>query len=262
MENAPAVEPPELFEADGLMWARTDISKGGDLINGKAWIQAFQDRCASMAATATAPSVGRRRLLRQVASTGDEPQYWARSGDLANSDRNRVLEHMAAEGCPRPGRRVLLPNGGEVIFWFNVGATADFGPPAERVFVTAARCPHQGVCLTDGELKEIEDLAGTKKAVIRCPRHNRLFDVTTGLGEGSPDTLQTFPARFVHEHRRFYVAVGPARAATLPNAEVSCSPQGNKRDDMDVDGEEHPSKRPRAIIPTPARTLFRHGSLT
>ena len=29
------------------------------------------------------PRPARRRLLRQVASAGDEPQYWARSGELA-----------------------------------------------------------------------------------------------------------------------------------------------------------------------------------
>lgn len=156
---------------------------------------------------------GRRlRVLQQVASAGDEPQYWARAGDLSNAERNRLLEEMRRDGQPSPGRRSMLPTGDEVIFWFNAGPVADDGstvPMADRVFVTGARCPHQGVCLAEGELREIEDLAGVRRPVVRCPRHNRLFDICTGEGQGNYDTLRRYRARFIQEHQRFYVEVGP-----------------------------------------------------
>jgi len=265
--------PPEQIEVDGLRWVRTEIAKGGDLINGKGWIAAFEEKCkaARSISAAAAPPEGRRRLLRQVASAGDEPQFWSRSGDLGNPERNRILEQMPS----KPGRRVLLATGEEVIFWFNVGPTADVAPAADRVFVTSARCPHQGVCLADGELKEIEDLAGTKKAVVRCPRHNRLFDVATGQGEGNHETLQTFKARFFKELGCFYVAMGPAQApivashgyspVEVPGASLEAGPCD---DDMDVDAsEEPPMKRARPVpvvaLPSPAqgRTLLPHSSL-
>jgi len=261
MDLVPA-EPPEWLDADGLRWARTEIARGADLVNGKEWMNAFSTRCeAAKAAAAVGPSEGRRRLLRQVASTGDEPQFWAKQGDLANSDRNRVLDSMAQDGLPRPGRRVRLSTGEDVIFWFNVGQNADQGPPAARVMVTAARCPHQGVCLADGELKEIEDLAGQKKAVVRCPRHNRLFNIATGEGEGNDQKLQIYRAQFHPEYRRFYVAVGPANLVPV----LDMSSQGHAEmlvaDDDAMDVEEPDIKRVKTDVPTPARLLKAHNTI-
>lgn len=264
--------PPEAVDVDGLRWVRTDISKGADLINGRAWVDNFRERAVAFAAAAAAGGAvgGRRRVLRQVASTGDDPQYWATPGELPNPDRNRILEQMSQEGCSPPGRRVMLPSGDDVIFWFNVGPTANVAPAAERVFVTSARCPHQGVCLEQGELREIEDLAGRMRPVIRCPRHNRLFDVSTGEGLG-PDSLRRYQARFFPELGRFYVALGPVPAqepvpiplqpqcaaaqAAPPQAEACC-------EDMDVDPLVEPeAKRSKADLPTPLRTLAAHRTL-
>lgn len=269
---------PAVLHADGLRWARSEVSKGADLINGRAWIAAFKERCDKAPATlgldGGGGGGGRRRLLRQVASTGDEPQYWAGKGDLPNPLRNRVLEQMAAEGLPRAGRREVLPTGEDVIFWFNVGPTADVGPPTDRVFVTAARCPHQGVCLADGELREIEDLAspGRRRPVIRCPRHNRLFDVATGDGLGNSDALPRYPARYFREHGRFYVAVGHApeqgsecaasceAAAPLGKEVAAGTPSTDDGDAMDLDPMEEPATKvprlePAAAVPMPTPTL-------
>jgi len=203
---------------------------------------------------------------------------------------------LFAEGHPTPGRRVLLPTGDEVIFWFNVGPMADVGSPADRVYVTEARCPHQGVCLAAGELREIEDIVGGRRPVIRCPRHNRLFDVSSGEGQGNDGTLRRYPARFFPEHRCFYVAVGPVPAA-MPATDISVSapvaggeisadaPMADEvaesnactspyaqhesvlgvscdGDAMDVDGSQEPSsKRVRVEVPTPNRVLMPHRTL-
>ena len=37
----------------------------------------------------------------------------------------------------------------------------------------------RGVCLLAGELRDVEDLAG-KRPLVRCPRHNKTFDLQTG----------------------------------------------------------------------------------
>jgi len=174
-------EPPLLVQDRGVLWVRTEIAKGSDLVDGQAWIKEFQQRLA---------------FLRE--QTGKTNQ--------ARSDfslRNRVLKDMA-KIC-RPGRRVQLATGHEVIFWYNVGAP---GLPRQRVHVTGDRCPHQGVCLLDGELMEMEDLAGgVTRALSRCPRHNKAFDLCTGESPGNAEILQKFPCRF--EHARWYVGVGP-----------------------------------------------------
>lgn len=302
---------PEEFLADGKRWVRTTISRGRDLIDGRQWVASFKRRCdefkASKAAAAATGSPGgqgeeqpRRRLLRQVASNGDQPQYWKRSDDLPPAERNRLLEQMSAPA----GIQERLPTGEEVILWFNVANEADDVPPVNRVFVTSAHCPHQGVCLAGGELQEIEDLNRTKHPVIRCPRHNRLFDLRTGEGQGNFQNLRCYPARFVPEFKRFYVAVDEApqqqeglwlpraaglrasmSAAELPSAEalVSSAPpsQGDDAtmgaaptgpapspclgldDPMDVEVVEEPlMKRLRPTdTPTPVRALLPHRTV-
>mmetsp|Transcript_106068 Transcript_106068/g.306798 ORF Transcript_106068/g.306798 Transcript_106068/m.306798 type:complete len:232 (-) Transcript_106068:217-912(-) len=173
-----------------------------------------------------------RRLLRQTATEGDNPQFWGSAGpNLANLGlRNEALEEMrpeklfgpGADMSRGPGRRVRLPTGEEVIFWFNVGPP---GMPRERVYVTSAHCPHQGVCLNTGELRDIEDMAGVKRAMVRCPRHHKTFDLKTGESPGNAERLQVFPCRF--EHGYWYVAVGPANteAIVFPGATADSAAQ-------------------------------------
>mmetsp|Transcript_97195 Transcript_97195/g.208458 ORF Transcript_97195/g.208458 Transcript_97195/m.208458 type:complete len:288 (+) Transcript_97195:101-964(+) len=267
-------EAPEQFCFEGKLWARTDICKGPDLVNGTYWMADFQRRCreATEARPSGAPGERRSRLLRQAASAGDEPQYWKHAGELSNPERNRLLKEMADSGLPAPGKRVVLSTGDEVMFWFNVGPMADkVSPPP--VFVTSARCPHQGLCLSGGELKEIEDLAGHRKPVVRCPRHNRLWDVISGEGQGNSDTLRVYDARYFREHGRFYVAVKsalpdpePAASPLLPGLAMPAAAEAAGLEDgggedmgedaMEVDASEEPmAKRQRSEIATPARTL-------
>mmetsp|Transcript_51064 Transcript_51064/g.136197 ORF Transcript_51064/g.136197 Transcript_51064/m.136197 type:complete len:259 (-) Transcript_51064:353-1129(-) len=214
---------------EGQRWVSTGISKAADLVNGRAWIANFETACEKP-----------RRVLQKSLTEGAPPEF--RTGGLSNKDRNTALQMLVREGCPRPGKRVVLPTGDEVIFWFNVGPLAYKGNAKDRVFVTSARCPHQGVCLSEGELREIEDLAGVLKPVIRCPRHNRLFDVSTGEGQGNDGSLRTYPSRFFPEYKMFYVSIGVA---------------GEERD-MSVDAEVVDPARmqvdhARTLVP-PART--------
>jgi len=182
---------------EGQRWVSTGISKPADLVNGRAWIEKFEAVCERP-----------KRALQKSLTEGGVPEF--RTGGLSNKDRNAALITLAKGGCPPPGKRVVLPTGDEVIFWFNVGPLAYKGDARDRVFVTSARCPHQGVCLSEGELREIEDLAGVLKPVVRCPRHNRLFDVSTGEGQGNDGCLRTYPSRFFPEHKMFYVSIGAA----------------------------------------------------
>jgi len=112
-----------------------------------------------------------------------------------------------AKVCP-PGRKLKLPTGEDVIFWFNVGAP---GPLQRRVYVTEARCPHQGVCLLSGELTEIEDATGLTNAFVRCPRHNKRFNLQSGLSPGNSEVLRTYPSRFMHGF--WYLGLDLARDA-------------------------------------------------
>lgn len=140
--------------------------------------------------------------------------------------RNRVLKEMG--NVSPPGRKVELSTGQDVIFWFNVGAP---GPPRSRVYVTQARCPHQGVCLLGSELMEIEDLASGRRALTRCPRHNKRFDLSSGESAGNSEKLQRYSCRF--EHGCWYVGIGPAQAAKevgLPahSATAASTPAGSE----------------------------------
>lgn len=184
-------EPPATFDADGLHWVNSRITKSSELIDGQGWIAEFERRLVE------ARAHPRNATIREAVL------------------RNRVLKDMGS--ISPPGRKVRLDTGQEVIFWFNVGA---LGPPRTRVHVTEARCPHQQVCLLGSELMEIEDLASGRRALTRCPRHNKRFDLSSGESPGNVEQLQCYPSRF--EHGCWYVGVSPAQAPSAPDAPSLC----------------------------------------
>jgi len=226
---------PQLLVPDGEhCWVRTNVKKGADLVDGSAWIAEFESR---LKAGGTAPPG--RKLLRQTLSDGDNPMFWGQ-GANSNIVRNKALEAMRQQCGFGPAKEVQLVTGHNVLFWFNVGPA---GQPKDRVFVTDSRCPHQGVCLVEGELKDVEDLAqpGSRRGMIRCPRHNKTFDLQTGESPGNMEVLRTYPIRY--ENGCWYVRVPAAEVRTFESA---C--QDN--DDMVVDEPEQ--KRPRfGDPPTP-----------
>ena len=97
---------------------------------------------------------------------------------LANSQQNQSKQG--------PGRLVRLATGEEGIFWFDVGPCKK---PKDKVIVTDAACPHQGLGLMARDLQDIEDVAGVHRAMVRCPRHNKNFDLRTGESPGSTEVL-------------------------------------------------------------------------
>jgi len=177
-DDAPAA--PDKVDGEGVLWVRTPIRRASDLVDGQAWIQDFGRRLGELSQGSVGRSVG--------SSISN-----ARGASSMRCAEGRVLREMA-KVCP-PGRKLRLPTGEEVIFWFNIGAP---GPLQRRVYVTEARCPHQGVCLLSGELAEIEDATGLNHAFIRCPRHNKRFNLQSGLSPGNAEVLRTYPSRFMH----------------------------------------------------------------
>jgi len=276
------VEAPAVFDDGGLQWVRTEICKGGDLVDGTAWIGKFQERMTELQALSAGGSGPARgsgaRMLRQTLSDGDDPQFYSGAKDPPIALRNMVLKEMAdnmrqpgrdpSRGC---GKKVKLINGKDVIFWFNVGPP---GHPRDRVYVTDAYCPHQQVCLNEGELKDIEDISGQKKCMVRCHRHNKVFDLQTGLSPGNQERLQTYPRRFEHNH--WYVAVGPSPAPHLMTpspmqaqyeSAVLMDPAGRSQqpevsiqesEDQPMDVDPAPKRQRLEEPPTPCRSLGPH----
>lgn len=271
-----AQPPPAVVDDGGQRWVRTDICKGSDLVDGTAWIANFQKRLAQIQENVTSAggehglggTTRSTRLLRQTVSDGDDPQFWGNARDPPNSLRNSVLKQMAQEGKDPSrgcGKRVKLVTGEDVIFWFNVG------PPGElrnRVYVTDAHCPHQRVCLNEGELKDIEDIAGQKHGMVRCHRHNKSFDLRTGESPGNQERLPTYQCRFELGH--WWVAIGPtpvqaaqAQSCLEGDIQMDSASVGDKSEraaaqeseDVCMDVDPVP-KRPRLEEPpTPCRSL-------
>ena len=168
-------------------WVPTEIQRCSDLVDGSQWISALEQQLQAE----PKPS----RQLRMTVSEGDNPQFWAAGATLRA--RNDALRKMQP-----PARKLTLLTQHEVLFWFNVGPGIQ---KRDRVYVTDSICPHQGVCLLEGELKDVEDLANQRQAMVRCPRHNKTFDLRTGESMGNCERLRVYPAKF--HQGRYYVQV-------------------------------------------------------
>jgi len=208
--SASSVAPDVIRDDDDVSWVRTQIRRGSDLVDGQSWMQSFQERFANSAA--------KTHLMK-----------------------NRILRDLARV-CP-PGRKVKLATGQEVIFWFNVGRP---GPPQKRVYVTEAKCPHQGVCLLAGELGEIEDAAGVAHGVVRCPRHNKTFNLQTGQSQGNKEVLKTYPCQF--KHGFWYVGVDNQELTESGKlAEISARKEAPSNDETQV-GDIDVRKKLRVVL--------------
>ncbi|CAL1134471.1 unnamed protein product [Cladocopium goreaui] len=259
---AMAAMAPILDPDPSYCWVPTEIQRCSDLVDGQKWIESFEAMLKDESKE-TPAGARPRRSLRSTLSDGDAPHFWS-SATVADAvttrGRNEVLRKMHTP----PARKVVLPNKQEVLFWFNIGPARE---NRDRVYVTEANCPHQGVCLLSGELKDIEDLAGPaaasagRRGMVRCPRHNKTFDLASGesLGALNCEVLQTFPSRF--QDGRFYVRV--------PTDQL-ISAQEQETDSTDVEMKdatmEPELKRPRFDqLPTPTRkhgrSLCRHTTL-
>ncbi|CAE7600462.1 unnamed protein product, partial [Symbiodinium necroappetens] len=176
-------------------WVPTDIQRCSDLVDGSQWISALEQHLKAE----PKPS----RQLRMTVSEGDAPQFWASAAHTLRA-RNDALRKMQP-----PARKVRLLTQHEVLFWFNVGPGVQ---KRDRVYVTESKCPHQGVCLMGGELKDVEDIVNEEKVpMVRCPRHNKTFDLRTGESLGNCERLRVFPCKF--HQGRYYVQVPVAETS-------------------------------------------------
>mmetsp|Transcript_44707 Transcript_44707/g.83490 ORF Transcript_44707/g.83490 Transcript_44707/m.83490 type:complete len:240 (-) Transcript_44707:267-986(-) len=182
-------------------WVPTEIQRCSDLVDGKQWIAAFEQHLKAE----PRPT----RQLRMTVSEGDNPQFWTSAGSTLRA-RNDALRKMQA--CARP---VTLQTGHDVLFWFNIGPHAE---KRDRVYVTDAKCPHQGICLSTGELKDVEDLGDQRRGMVRCPRHNKIFDLETGLSPGNCEALRVYPSKF--HQGQYYVQVPSSEAGRLQQVET------------------------------------------
>ena len=179
-------------------WVPTEIQRCGDLVDGSQWIAALEQHLKAE------PQPGRQ--LRMTVSDGDNPQFWAAGATLRA--RNDALRKMQP-----PAREVTLLTRHKVLFWFNVGPGVQ---KRDRVYVTDSTCPHQGACLLAGELKDVEDLANQRKAMVRCPRHNKSFDLSTGESPGNCERLRVYPCKF--HQGRYYVQVPVSETSSMLQA--------------------------------------------
>lgn len=261
-------------------WVPTEIQRCSDLVDGQKWIESFESMLKDE--SKETPGMRPRRSLRSTLSDGDAPHFWSSVTGAADAmttrGRNEVLRKMHTP----PARKVVLPNKQEVLFWFNIGPAQE---NRDRVYVTEANCPHQGVCLLSGELKDIEDLAGPggpgaalataavgRRGMVRCPRHNKTFDLATGeaLGALNCEVLQTFPSRF--QDGRFYVRVPTSSMSVPPGPTGPTGPELISAQEIDSDVEMKDATEPELKrqrfdqLPTPTRqegrrNLCRHATL-
>lgn len=204
---SPAPYVDELNPRTAELWRyyRTEIERADQLTNGQAWIQTFEH----VLQTLPRP---RRQLAVSISDCGDPrhtlPAFGPKQrNDAAKAMREPQVTPSLPEGARHGvGKQIKLPSGDQVLILCNVGAQAPKQLPRKfrdmpleelALIAVAAKCPHMGACLNEGELKDVEDIAtpGGRRAIIRCPWHNMQFDLQTGEGVGNHSHLPRYPVR-------------------------------------------------------------------
>mmetsp|Transcript_127260 Transcript_127260/g.360157 ORF Transcript_127260/g.360157 Transcript_127260/m.360157 type:complete len:320 (+) Transcript_127260:131-1090(+) len=222
--------PAFIDEVDGNtghLWRfyRT-VERTDQLTNGKAWIQTFEHVLKNLPRP--------RRALGISLSEATDPRYTMPSfGAKQRNDAAKAMrDPQATPGLPDGARSGIgtplrLPSGDDVLIVCNVGPEAPPQLPQKfretplqdlAIIVVAAKCPHMGGCLNDGELKDVEDIvapgaAKGHRAIVRCPWHNMQFDLSTGEGVGNYSALPRYPSRVAHGALYIGVRLGASQAA-------------------------------------------------
>ena len=102
-----------------------------------------------------------------------------------------------------PGGSVVVTVGGQEVALFNVGGA---------IHAITHRCPHRSGPLAQGAIEQGEGGA----AVVRCPIHGWLFELSTGRGLTRPNSsVQTYPVTCEGDD----ICLGPAQGqVTGPSA--------------------------------------------
>uniref|UniRef100_A0A7S1VZU3 Rieske domain-containing protein n=1 Tax=Alexandrium catenella TaxID=2925 RepID=A0A7S1VZU3_ALECA len=256
----------EVDQQTGEPWRflRTNITEVADLTNGRAWIQTFEHVLKNLPKP-------RRALGISLSDSGDPRYSMPAYGVKQRNDAAKAMrEPEATPGLPDGARRgvgtqLKLPSGDEVLLVCNIGPNSPAELPRKfremplhelSFLAVAAKCPHQGGCLNEGEIKDVEDIAsmGTqmpRRAIIRCPWHNMQFDLHSGEGIGNHLQLARYPVRVAHgavyigvrfQNGTFGGGAGyPAAATAAPciqplDSGVAPGQEPSMDVDMDMDG--------------------------
>lgn len=222
-DEASGFRPPYVDEVDpqtGDPWRfyRTKVEDTTAVTNGRAWIQTFEHVLRNLPRP-------RRTLGVSISDSGDPrhsmPAYGAKQrNDAARAMREPDMTPGLPEGARHGvGTQLRLPSGDEVLLICNVGPQTPAQLPRKfrempleelSFLAVAAKCPHMGGCLNEGEIKDVEDIVAVgmdkpRRAIIRCPWHNMQFDLFTGEGVGNHSWLPRYPVRVMYG--AVYVAV-------------------------------------------------------
>lgn len=273
----PCAGPAYVDEVDkntGHLWRfhRTTIERADQLTNGKAWIQTFEHVLQKLPRP--------RRTLGISLSECTDPRHTMPS--FGSMERNAAVKAMrdpqATPGLPEGARQGIgtqlkLPSGEIVLVVCNVGPQAPLQLPQKfrdtpleelAIIAVAAKCPHMGGCLNEGELKDVEDIAmpGTAKvhrAIVRCPWHNMQFDLWTGEGVGNYNSLPRYPCQVMHGALYIGVHLDVSQTVTVPSTDGDAINVDTTMGTMEVDMEDGPMP---TIVPPALTTAEMPSSMT
>lgn len=207
----------EVDQQNGDQWRfyRTKVEETAHLTNGRAWIQTFEHVLKNLPQNLPRP---RRTLGVSLSDSGDPRYSMPAYGVKQRNDAAKAMrEPQTTPGLPEGARhgvgtQLRLPSGDEVLLICNVGAQCPAELPRKfremaleelSLLAVGAKCPHQGGCLNEGEIKDVEDIVASgvqtsRRAIIRCPWHNMQFDLQTGEGIGNHLRLERYPVRVMY----------------------------------------------------------------
>jgi len=178
-------------EGDQLFWCDTGLEMD-DIPDGKVWQQEFREKLEEAKPQASRRT---RRALKVCLSEAESPfnndnsapqRSLARNPSDPEKRSSRAAHNTALQQMSRhAGVETRIRGHCVALFRYE-----------ERLFAVAARCPHQGGSLVQGEVGDIEDMVDGWHSYVACPVHKFRFDLRTGaVLEGSCSRLQTYPTR-------------------------------------------------------------------
>ncbi|WP_428484886.1 Rieske (2Fe-2S) protein [Rhodopila sp.] len=105
------------------------------------------------------------------------------------------------------GHLSQIPMGEGRTFELSGLRVAVFHTRAGQVFATQAHCPHRGGPLADGLTDDIS---------VVCPLHDRIYDLRTGTGLGTPCAISVYPVR-IGADGTIQLVPQPSEAITAAN---------------------------------------------
>mmetsp|Transcript_40202 Transcript_40202/g.87648 ORF Transcript_40202/g.87648 Transcript_40202/m.87648 type:complete len:281 (+) Transcript_40202:67-909(+) len=220
--------PPVWDEATGLFWCKTSVN-GYDVPDARDWKKLFQEEVDRQRPEAArmlglGPLVLSSGAARRDAAWQSPPMRALRRWPSASSPSprggpacepvtpTRVPSRLPRDSPKTPPNPVScserrIARAAHTKALTNIkqksgvstvvqGKELGFFRFGGKVFAVAARCPHQGGLLCEGEVGDIEDNLGGRSCYVTCPVHKMQFDLESGgviVGDCPP--LETFRVR-------------------------------------------------------------------